>query len=42
MAKATNQERANGSTLDFEVQLWAAADKMRRHIDACLGLISPK
>jgi len=28
MAKATNQKQTNGSTLDFEAQLWAAADKM--------------
>jgi type I restriction enzyme M protein len=35
----------NGSDLDFEAQLWAAADKLRGHMDAseykhvCLGLI---
>ncbi|MGA2749262.1 MAG: hypothetical protein ABSG59_10840 [Verrucomicrobiota bacterium] len=34
MAKATTQKPANGSALDFEAQLWAAADKMRGHIDA--------
>jgi type I restriction enzyme M protein len=45
MAKANNQKTANGSALDFEAQLWAAADKMRGHMDAseykhvCLGLI---
>jgi hypothetical protein len=45
MAKPTNQKQANGSALDFEAQLWAAADKMRGHMDAseykhvCLGLI---
>ncbi|MHB8520689.1 MAG: type I restriction-modification system subunit M [Limisphaerales bacterium] len=46
MAKAKPSEtRSNGSTLDFEAQLWAAADKMRGHMDAseykhvCLGLI---
>jgi type I restriction enzyme M protein len=37
--------KSNGSGLDFEAQLWAAADKMRGHMDAseykhvCLGLI---
>src|ERR1035441_9749773 len=45
MARGTSQKTANGSTLDFEAQLWAAADKMRGHMDAseykhvCLGLI---
>ena len=45
MAKAKNQNMSNGSGLDFEAQLWAAADKMRGHMDAseykhvCLGLI---
>jgi hypothetical protein len=35
--------KSNGSGLDFEAQLWAAADKMRGHMDAseykhgCLG-----
>ena len=35
----------NGATLDFESQLWAAADKLRGHMDASeykhvvLGLI---
>jgi len=35
----------NGSDLNFEAQLWAAADKLRGHMDAseykhvCLGLI---
>ena len=44
MAKSNNQKTANGSNLDFEAQLWAAADKMRGHMDAseykhvCLGL----
>jgi len=49
MAKGSNKT-ANGSALDFEAQLWAAADKMRGHMDAseyngarpeglCLGLI---
>jgi type I restriction enzyme M protein len=46
MAKGNSQKMANGSTLDFEfeAQLWAAADKMRRHMDVseykhvCLGL----
>ena len=43
MAKG-NSKQANG-TLDFEAQLWAAADKMRGHMDAseykhvCLGHI---
>ena len=27
------QKEANGSNLDFEAQLWAAADKMRGHMD---------
>ena len=50
MPKLNNQKQANGSTLDFEAQLRAAADKMRGHMDAseykgarpeglCLGLI---
>jgi type I restriction enzyme M protein len=50
MAKGNNQKPANGSALDFEAQFWAAADKMRGHMDAseyngarpeglCLGLI---
>ena len=45
MAKGNNPKTANGSALDFEAQLWAAADKMRGHMDAseykhvCLGLI---
>src|SRR5436189_4278327 len=46
MPKAKNSEsKSNGSGLDFEAQLWAAADKMRGHMDAseykhvCLGLI---
>ena len=50
MAKGNNQKTANGSALEFEAQLWAAADKMRGHMDAsefngarpeglCLGLI---
>ena len=45
MAKGNNQKPSNGSALDFEAQLWAAADKMRGHMDAseykhvCLGLI---
>ena len=50
MAKPTSQRPADGSTLNFEAQLWAAADKMRGHMDApeyngarpeglCLGLI---
>ena len=45
MAKGNNQKTANGSALNFEAQLWAAADKMRWHMDTleykhvCLGLI---
>ncbi len=45
MATGKAQKPANGSTLDFEARLWAAADKMRGHMDAseykhvCLGLI---
>src|ERR1017187_6639235 len=50
MAKGNNQKPADGSALDFEAQLWAAADKMRGYMDAseyngarpeglCLGLI---
>jgi hypothetical protein len=44
MAKG-NQKLSEGSNLNFEAQLWAAADKMRGHMDAseykhvCLGLI---
>ena len=34
MAKSNNQKQSNGSNLDFEAQLWAAADKMRGHMDA--------
>ena len=47
MAKAPFQKpsKSTGSGLNFEAQLWAAADKMRGHMDAseykhvCLGLI---
>jgi type I restriction enzyme M protein len=45
MAKGNGQKLSDGSALDFEAQLWAAADKMRGHMDAseykhvCLGLI---
>src|SRR5215216_6070788 len=45
MAKVNDQKERNGSALGFEAQLWAAADKMRGHMDAseykhvCLGLI---
>ena len=41
----SSASKSNGSALDFEAQLWAAADKMRGHMDAseykhvCLGLI---
>ena len=34
MAKGNSQKLSNGSDLDFEAQLWAAADKMRGHTDA--------
>jgi type I restriction enzyme M protein len=44
--KTKQPEKAkNGATLDFEQQLWAAADKLRGHLDAAeyknvvLGLI---
>ncbi len=30
----TAESKSNRSTLDFEAQLWAAADKMRGHMDA--------
>ena len=46
MPKAkTSASQSDGSNLDFEIQLWAAADKMRGHMDAseykhvALGLI---
>src|SRR6266404_5012292 len=45
MAKGNNQKQSSDSGLNFEAQLWAAADKMRGHMDAseykhvCLGLI---
>ncbi|HVR34436.1 MAG TPA: type I restriction-modification system subunit M N-terminal domain-containing protein [Methylomirabilota bacterium] len=46
MAKVkSSASKSNGSALGFEAQLWAAADKMRGHMDAseykhvCLGLI---
>ena len=29
MAKENDQKKTNGSALDFEAQLWVAADKMR-------------
>ena len=34
MAKGISSKTANGSALEFEAQLWAAADKMRGHMDA--------
>jgi type I restriction enzyme M protein len=43
--KTTKTKNGNGATLDFESQLWAAADKLRGHMDASeykhvvLGLI---
>src|SRR6266478_9767636 len=45
MAKTNSKPKNSDSGLDFEAQLWAAADKMRGHMDAseykhlCLGLI---
>jgi type I restriction enzyme M protein len=45
MGKANHRKESNGPALGFEAQLWAAADKMRGHMDAseykhvCLGLI---
>ena len=34
-AKKNNKTKNNnGATLDFESQLWAAADKLRGHMDA--------
>jgi hypothetical protein len=45
MAKEYTQRKSNGGGLDFEAQLWAAADKLRGHMDAseykhvALGLI---
>jgi hypothetical protein len=47
MAKTPAQKKPNTNDSDrnLEAQLWAAADKMRRHMDAseykhvCLGLI---
>ncbi len=35
MAEGNNQKTANGSNLDFEAKLWAAADKIRGHMNAC-------
>jgi type I restriction-modification system DNA methylase subunit len=28
------KQKSNGATLDFQSQLWAAADKLRGHMDA--------
>src|SRR4051812_45962694 len=45
MARAKTKKNGNGSNLGFEEKLWAAADKMRGHMDAAeykhvaLGLI---
>src|SRR5437763_15628444 len=45
MAKVNDRKEMNGSALGVEAPLWAAADKMRGHMDAseykqgCLGLI---
>jgi type I restriction enzyme M protein len=33
MATGKTHKQSDGSTLDFEAQLWAAADKMRGHMD---------
>ena len=30
----SSETKSNGSALNFEAQLWAAADKMRGHMDA--------
>jgi type I restriction enzyme M protein len=44
-AKTTGRQRANGTTLGFEATMWAAADKLRGHMDAAeykhvvLGLV---
>ncbi len=44
MAKENTRKKPNRGPLDFEARLWAAADKMRGHMDAseykhgCLGL----
>ena len=43
--KKSAKQKSNGATLDFKSQLWAAADKLRGHMDASeykhvvLGLI---
>ena len=34
MAKGNSQKQASGFALEFEAQLWAAADKMRGHMVA--------
>ena len=34
MPKVKNQKQPDDSGLNFEAQLWAAADKMRGHMDA--------
>ncbi len=45
MAKAAKTEKKNGAAIGFEDKLWAAADKLRGHMDAsdykhvCLGLL---
>jgi hypothetical protein len=50
MTKESAQRKSNGGALDFEAQIWAAANKVRRHMDTseyngaglegiCLGLI---
>jgi type I restriction enzyme M protein len=44
-SKRISSNKNNGATLDFQGQLWAAADKLRGHMDASeykhvvLGLI---
>jgi hypothetical protein len=37
IAKGNGQKSANGSALDFEAQLGAAADKMRGHMNLAAG-----
>jgi len=33
-SKRISSNKNNGATLDFQGQLWAAADKLRGHMDA--------
>ena len=39
MAKG-NSQKSNGSGLNIEAQLWAAADKMRGHMDDLANAIT--